>query len=82
MGATTKTVIKLLILTYRKRRTFFIVEGATGLVITSGFFEANTAIYQLDNIGACDHVIDKYARDTTSHLTTLNYLNRFLSCHR
>ncbi len=50
VGPTTKTVIKLFILTNCERRGFFIMEGTAGLIVSAGLFQLHTTVNDVDHI--------------------------------
>jgi hypothetical protein len=59
MCATTKAMIKLLGRTHRKRGRFFVVEGTTGGVIRTRFFQWHTFINHIDDINAVNKLLYK-----------------------
>jgi hypothetical protein len=47
------------------------MERATSLVVLTGFFQMNTTVDKLDNIGAIQQIINKRLRDFASHLNSV-----------
>ena len=50
MRTTTETMIKLLFIADGKRRCFFMVKRAAGLIIAAGFFQFDSGIDQINDI--------------------------------
>jgi len=57
--AAAKTVVKLLRRADRERRRFFVVKRAASLELATGFFQRDARGDDLDDVGACDHLVDK-----------------------
>jgi hypothetical protein len=60
-------MIKLFIRSNRKAWTFFIMKGATGLIISAGLLQGHTAIDHLDNVGAIDQIMNKMLWNKPGH---------------
>jgi hypothetical protein len=59
MRAAAEAVIELFFLAYGKRRGFFLMEGTAGHVLVTPFFQRHIGFDDLNDIGACDQIIDK-----------------------
>ena len=75
MGSTTETVVELFFLTDREGGAFLVMKRAASLIVLACFFQPDSAVNQLDNIGASQQVIDKGLGDLACHvgICSLNY---------
>ncbi|CCJ86121.1 hypothetical protein BN133_2498 [Cronobacter dublinensis 582] len=65
--AATEAVIKLFFAVYGERRGFFIMEGTARVVVLALLLELYPCVYQVDDIGASQQIIDKDTWDSSSH---------------
>ncbi len=69
---TPKTVIKLLFAINGKGRRLFVVERTARVVVLALLLELHAGVDQIDDVGASQQVIDKYARNSSSHKPLLH----------
>ena len=65
--AATKAVIELLVRAHRERRRLLVVKRAAGLVLAARALELHAAADHLDDVGACDQLVDEMLRDAAGH---------------
>ncbi len=67
VGATTETVVELLLLADGKRGAFFVMKRAASLVVLTGFFQPHSRVDQLDYVCAYEQIVDKGLWDPACH---------------
>ena len=67
VGATAKTVVKLLGLADGKRRGFFVMKWATGLKIPASLGQRHPCIDQFDDVGTGKQFVDKLSGNSAAH---------------
>ena len=61
--AAAKAIVKLLVRCHAKRRCLFFVEWTASRIITATAFEFNAAIYNIDDVGSIEQIVDKVLGD-------------------
>ena len=69
--AAAKAVVKLFFTVHGERGGFFVMERTARVKILALLFQLHPRIDQIDDVGACQQVIDKYAWDSSSHMPLL-----------
>ena len=74
--ATSKAVVKLFLTVNGEGRGFLVVEWTTRVEILALLFQLHTGIDQIDDVSACQQIINEYAWDSSSNRP------RFLAIHK
>ena len=67
MRATPKAVIKLFFTVYGERGGFFVMERTARVIIFALLFQLYPRVDEIDDVGSCQQVINKNARNSSSH---------------
>ena len=67
MCPTAEAMVKLFFTVYGERGGFFVMERTARMVVLALLFELNTGIYQIDDVGASQQVIDENTWNSSSH---------------
>ncbi|MNC09583.1 hypothetical protein D3C75_572080 [compost metagenome] len=65
--ATAEAVVELFFTVHGERGGFFVMERTARVVILALLFQLNPCVDEINDIGSCQQVIDKYARNSSSH---------------